>query len=203
MGAAEDEGVDAFGEEGLEVSAEHLVGDRILEEAFFDERHEQGAGGAVDFRGGFEFQDRFLVGSAGDGRAGADDADGFVFCGVHGGIGSGEDDADDGDLEDLLHARDAEGRGGVAGDNDHFRAAVEKHVSDLDAVAFDSFPAFSTVGNAGGVADVEDVLVGQEAAQAGGDGEASDAGVEDANGRVGGEVSWHSGSGRLFRGISF
>ena len=132
-----------------------------------------------------------LVSAAGDGRPGANDADVFVFCGGDGGLGAGENHALHGDLENLLHARDAEGRGCVAGDDDHFRAAVEKHFSDLDAVAFHGFAAFSAVGNAGRVADVEDVFVGQESAEAGGDGEAPDAGIEDADGGVG-EVRGHS-----------
>ena len=203
MGAAEDEGVDALGEERVEVAAEHLVGDGILDQAFLDEGNEERAGSAVDCRAGFQGEDGFLVSAAGDGRAGADDADGFVFGRIDGGFGSGNDDADDGDFEDLFHAGDAEGRGGVAGDDDHFGASGEKKISDLDAVALDGFAAFSTVGNARGVADVEDVFVREEAAQAGGDGEASDAGVENADGLVVGGASWHSGSGKVFRWPSF
>ena len=41
VGAAEDEGVDAFGEQRFEVAREDLVGHRVVEQTFLDERNEK------------------------------------------------------------------------------------------------------------------------------------------------------------------
>ena len=86
-----------------------MVCNGIFEEALLDERNEQRAGGAVDFDRGIDGMDRVFVGTAGNGGAGADDADLFGFCGGDGGGGSRGDDALDGDIEKLLHHGHSEG----------------------------------------------------------------------------------------------
>ena len=181
MGATEDEGIDAPGEEWFEIAREDLVGHGVVEQTFLDEWNEQGAGGAVNLRGGVDVENGLLVSAAGNRRPRSNDADEFVFRGGNGGLGAGEDHALDGSPENLLHAGDSEGRGGVAGDDDDFGVFGEEEFAEFEAVALHSLAAFSAIRDAGGVADVEDFLGGQETAEAGGDGEAADAGIEDAN----------------------
>ena len=186
VSAAEDEGIDLVVEEGADVAGDDLVGDGVVEEALFYERHEEGAGCAEDFDIGGEDLDGAFVGTAGNGGSGSDDPDAAVFCDLDGGGGTGGDDALDGDFEDALHARDGEGGRGVAGDDDDFCAFGKEESADLDAVAFDGSAAFSAVGHAGGVTDVKDGFGGENFAKSGDDSEAADAGVKDANGVGGG-----------------
>lgn len=181
MGAAQNKGVDPLGEEWFEVALEHLVGDGILKQPLLDQRDKQGAGGAMDLGFGFDRADGVFVGAAGDRGSGADNADDLIFCGGDRGFGSRKNDTLDRNLEKLFHARDAQGGGGVAGDDDHLGALGEEEFANFHAVTLDSLAAFATVGNAGRIADVEDIFRRQEPPEAGGDGEAPDAGIKNAN----------------------
>lgn len=61
-------------------------------------------------------------------------------------------------------------------------------------VVADSFGTFAAVGDAGGIAKVEDGCAGEGAADGAGDGESADARIEDTDGKHGGERSGEWGA---------
>ena len=71
--------------------------------------------------------------------------------------------ADDGDGEGALDVFEGEGGGGVAGDDEEFCALVVEEPGAGDGVAGDGFAGLGAVGEAGGVAEVDVVGVGDEA----------------------------------------
>ena len=99
-------------------------------------------------------------------------------------MGSGLDYADDGDGEGLLDVFEGEGGGGVAGDDEEFGALFVEELCAGDGVAGDGLAGLGAVGEAGGVAEVDVVGAGDERQQGAEDGEAAEAGVEDADGGV-------------------
>ena len=106
----------------------------------------------------------------------------------------GPHDAEHVDAERRLHhpaPQRGQRRGGrrVAGDDEQLRAAREELLGDLQREGLELGPRALAVGEARGVAQVEEVLVGQRDEQLVQDGEAADAGVEDGDrpvARIGG-----------------
>ena len=78
-----------------------------------------------------------------------------------------------------------EGGGGVAGDDEEFGALFVEELCAGDGVAGDGLVGLGAVGETGGVAEVDVVGVGDERQQGAEDGEAAEAGVEDAYGGLG------------------
>ena len=72
-------------------------------------------------------------------------------------------------------------RSSVAGDNNRFCIFLHQHFSNLEAIAFYCAGAFSAVGNACRVAEIEYFFARQEIAQRLHDGETANAGIEDAD----------------------
>ena len=94
---------------------------------------------------------------------------------MQGGLGSGFDYADDGDGESALDVFEGEGGGGVAGDDEEFRALFVEELCAGDGVAGDGFAGLGAVGETGGVAEVEVLGVGDQGEQGTEDGEAAEA----------------------------
>ena len=97
-------------------------------------------------------------------------------------MGAGFDYADDGDGDGLLDVFEGEGGGGVAGDDEEVGALGLEELCALDGVAGDGLAGLGAVGETGGVAEVDVVRAGDEGEQRAEDGEAAEAGVEDADG---------------------
>ena len=106
-----------------------------------------------------------------------------------GGVGAGFNYAYHRDGKSALDVFEGEGGGGVAGDDQEFCALFVKELCAGDGVAGDGFAGFGAVGETGGVAEVDVVGVGDQREQGAEDGEAAEAGVEDAYGGVGCQVS--------------
>ena len=104
-------------------------------------------------------------------------------------LDAGVDDADDGDAEAALDVVEGEGGGGVAGDDEEVGALGFEEAGAFDGVAGDGALGFGAVGEAGGVAEVDVVRAGDEGQQGAEDGEAAEAGVEDADGGAGAAAS--------------
>lgn len=160
VGASEQEGVRlerggaGLMEELREIDAEDLAGDGVVDPAFFNEWNEQGAGllnGAE-----ISFGTGGGVSVAFDGGGGGDDHD-IAGAGVGlGGVGSCFDDAEDGHGDGGADIVECERRSGVAGDDEEFGALVEEEFGGGDSVAGDGFTGFCAVGQARGVAEVEE-----------------------------------------------
>jgi hypothetical protein len=82
----------------------------------------------------------------------------------------------------LLDVFEGEGGCGVAGDDEKIGALFVEEPGAGDGVAGDGFAGLGAVGQTGGVAQVDVVGVGDEEKQRAEDGEAAEAGVEDAYG---------------------
>jgi hypothetical protein len=73
------------------------------------------------------------------------------------------------------------GRGGVAGDHQQLDAALDQQARRLDRVAGDRLGAFGAIGQARGVAEIQQRFGRQTVAQRTQDGQAADTAVEDAD----------------------
>ena len=114
---------------------------------------------------------------------GADDADAAVAGGGDRAAHRGQDHLDDGHVVALAGIAQARRRRRVAGDHQRLDAAVDQVVADGQRVRADLGNGERTVGAVGGVADVDDVLVGQLVDDRARDRQSADAGVEDPDGR--------------------
>jgi len=99
-----------------------------------------------------------------------------------GGSGAGFDYPDDGDGDGLLDVFEGQGGGGVAGYDEEVGALFVEKLCAGDGVAGDGFAGFGAVGQARSVAEVDVVGAWDEGEQRAEDGEAAEAGVEDADG---------------------
>lgn len=138
---------------------------------------------------------------AADGAAGAEDGDDAGLGLAHGEGGDGFDDADDGDGEGVAHGVFAVCGGGVAGEDEGLDALGGEEVGAAERVAAHGVGAFVAVGDAGGVAEVDEALTGQGGAQRAQDGEAADAAVKDADGEGGGRGGGRGGGERGGLGV--
>ena len=170
--AAEDHGVHVSAVKRRAVGADG-VDDGLGEgKAALDDRREVGRRDLGDGQLAVLARERAQVGAAFDGRERREDAHAPRVGDRGGDLGLGLDHGDD------LHARSAArlargvepgARGGVAGDHDQLRAALEQEARvPLDAFR-EVVQAARAVGEAGVVAEVEVVLLGQrdEAARGG------------------------------------
>ena len=133
---------------------------------------------SVDLRRGGE---RVVVGQRLGGGAGADHADPAVAGGGDRTPGGGEDHLDDGYVVPLAGVAEHRGAGGVAGDDQRLDALVDQVVEALEGVLADLADRLGAVGLAGGVAEVDDRLVGQLVDHRPGHGEPAEPRVEDAD----------------------
>ena len=193
VGAAEEEGVDVALEHRREVLFEHELQRGVVEPALLDEGHEQGSGLGVDLEVGTAQSQVVLVGVAFDGALGANDADALAVRRGHGGGDAGLQDAKDGNAEGGAQGVQSVGGGGVAGDDDSFDALMDEELGVFECETADGLGRFGAVGDAGGVAKVNDRLVWEQFTQGANDGQTADAGVEDAKGGVGGGGGRHGG----------
>ena len=92
------------------------------------------------------------------------------------------DDSDDGDGEGGLDIWQGESGGGVAGDDEEVCPLLVEEFCAGDGVSGDGLLGLGAVGEAGGVAEVDVVGCGDEGEQGAENGEAAEAGVEDADG---------------------
>ena len=185
MRAAEHQRIYPRLHEPVEITRDHLVRHRVVEPSLLDQWHEQRAGLARHGDLILQRMDRPLIRAAVDRCTCSDHPDSAVARRSDRSPRARLDHTHDGHIEKRLHLRNAERRGGVAGDHDHLRAFRQQQPADLHAVAFDGLGAPPAVGHARGVADVEDVLRRQQLAQRRGDCEPADAGVEDTDGARG------------------
>ena len=148
-----------------------------------DELHEPRAGlgrqGDVGCR-----RERVLVGQRVGRRAGADDADAAAAGGGDGPAGGGQDHLDHGYVVPLAGVAEHRGAGRVAGDDEGLDALVDEVVEALEGVLADLGDRLGAVGLARGVAEVDHCLVGQLVHHGPGDGEPTEARVEDPDRRV-------------------
>jgi hypothetical protein len=75
----------------------------------------------------------------------------------------------------VLDVFEGEGGGGVAGDDEEFCSLFVKEPGARDGVAGDGFAGLGTVGETGGVAEVDVVRMGEEWKEGAEDGEAAEA----------------------------
>ena len=137
---------------------------------------------------------------------GADHPDAPGAGGRHRATDGRQDHLDDGHVVAFPGIAQAGRRRGVAGDHERLDAAVHQVVADGQRVRADLGDGQRTVRSVGGVADVDDVLVGQLVDDRARDRQPADAGVEDADRReaIAHEVRAPAAAGLLARpGLAF
>ena len=187
VGAAEHEGVGVqalgrgFGAEFFEVNTYDLLGHGMIGPAFFDEGDKKRAGflesaKAMGLAGGG-------VGVALNGGIGGDDENVAGLRRPVCGLGTGLDDAEDGDRDGFFDVVEREGAGGVAGDDEVVGALfLNQETRALGGIAGDGAAGLGAIGKARGIADESVVCLGGESYEGAQDGEAAEAGIEDADG---------------------
>ena len=153
-----------------------------VELATLDELDEPRACQRDEIGGGRRLGDRLLVGAGVDRPHGADDPDPTGLGRLDQCPHARFDHPDDRDVERLLQRVEGRGRGGVAGD-DHGLHPTPGHqlMGDLVGERLDLDEIARAVGVAPGVAEVDELLVGQQVDECPGDGQAAEAGVEHAD----------------------
>ena len=180
VGAAEDQGVDAVGDQRVEVAVGHVEQLVAAGHALLDEVDEPRTGlrEELHVRRGSEG----VVVGLGLGRgAGADHADPAGMAGGDGPPGGRIDHLDHRDVVPLAGVAKHRGARAVAGDDQGLDAFGDEVVEALEGVLADLPDRLGSVGLPGGVTDVEDRLVGQLVDHRTGHGESTEARVEDSD----------------------
>ncbi len=125
-----------------------------------------------------------VVGERLGGRAGADHADPAGGAGGDRAPGGREDHLDHGHVVAFPRIAQHRGTGGVAGDHQRLDPLVDEVVEALEGVLADLTDRLGTVGLTRGVAEVHDRLVGQLVDHGPGDGQTTEARVEDPDRRI-------------------
>jgi hypothetical protein len=171
---SEDQGVHP----GLDQRAEVVAGDREqllspgdtpldeLDEPGADARHQLHVGGGGE---------SVVIGHRLGRGVGADDPDPARVAGGHRAPGGGVDHLDHRDVVPLAGVAQDRSAGGVAGDDECLDAPVDQVVEALEGVLPHLADRLGAVGLAGGVAEVEDRLVGQLVEHGTGHGEPTEA----------------------------
>ena len=182
VGTAEQEHIGGFkfiGEGFFEINVGHLFGHRVVDPAFLYQWHKDGAGFLLCLHTA-----RFKsvqISMAADSGFGANDDDFLVRTLAGSAICARFDYAynrDTGRLSDLVQGQSG---GCVAGDYQCLRALLLEIVGCADGIAGYGFSGLRAVGQAGGIAEVEVVGIGDEAKQSFEDSQATEAGVENAD----------------------
>ena len=125
------------------------------------------------------------VGIAVDGGVGRDNADSVVFSGLQSSFRTGGNDVQYGHiacfLADFLSGN---GSDGVARDDECFDIVFQQEIDNLHGEGLDGGTGFGAVGNACGVAEIDDVFHRQAFHQGADVGQAADAGIEYADGAL-------------------
>ena len=183
VGAPQDQSVHPGGSDGGEIFRcdgldDHIAGPGA---AILHQRHEQraGAGGQRHIR---VFRpDHPVIGPGADGGGGGDNADPSVFCHLRRSLGGGEHHAEDGQVGLGPQVVQRDGGHGAAGDDNGLQVKAAQEVDILHGIATDDLPGAGAVGHPSGVAEVDDVFVGQQCRQTAHGGQAAEAGIKHAD----------------------
>ena len=184
VGAAEDQGVDLLLQQRVEVLVRRgeQVGPGGL--ARLHELDEARAGPRDQARGRWRGRERVVVRLRLGGRARADHADPATAGGGDGAARGGEDHLDHRHVVPLTCVTEHRGARGVARDDQGLHALVDEVVEALEGVLAHLAERLHAVGLACRVTQVEHRLVRQLVDHGPSHGEPTEAGVEDADGRV-------------------
>ena len=179
--AAEDEVFDLLaGEDVVHLRGDLEVDVVLIEVAAVHEGGEQGRTLADDLAIGIAVVDQLGVLAGGDRELGGDQADSVEFLAddVLGGLFHDADDAVvEAGTEPVRHRGD-----GVAGDGGALDAVIAEELKHVLAQLKDLVGSLVAVGAVGAVAEVDDILTGQDALQLAHDGQSADAGVHHTDG---------------------
>src|SRR5580704_12168928 len=151
----------------------------MVDPAFLHQRHKDGACFFFClYSARFESVE---ISMAADGSFGADDDDLLVMTLAGSPLRPGLDHAHNRNRCCTGYIVQCQRRGGVAGDYERLRALLLEIMRGSDRVSGDSFRGLRTVGEAGSIAEVEVVSIGDETKQSFEDSEAAKAGVENAD----------------------
>lgn len=113
-----------------------------------------------------------------------DDAHPFIACGSGCRPGGGFDDAGIGHGQPVGEGGIDHRAGSAAGGDDELHIPVPEEAQVLGRIAVDDLPAAGAVGNPAHIAEVDDVLAGEQTAQLPHHREPAHAGIKDADGSL-------------------
>src|SRR4029077_2028358 len=192
--ASQDESIDILCKQGFEIAIDYLIGDWIVEHSLLDQWHQERARLAEDFSLPVQGADGAFIGSAGNRCARSNHADAAVLSEAQSGFRARGNYPLHGNLEEFLHARHGQGGGSSASNDDDLCLFCEEQASNFNAVTLNGSPAFASIRDAGGIADIKNRFGGEEFLQRSRHGQASDSRIEHTDGiktRVGRSVGVH------------
>ena len=185
VGTTQHQRVDVVCQKRLEIFAHGQAGDFVIEPALFYQWHKQGRGLRAHQRVVVLRMDGACIGVAVDGSVGCDNADSVVFGGLQSGFRSGGNDVQYGHiacfLADFLSGN---GGNGVARNDECLDIVFQQEIDNLHGEGFDGGAGFGAVGNACGIAKIDDVFHRQAFHQGADVGQAADAGIKYADGAL-------------------
>ena len=180
MGAAQDEGVDPRGTQRLQILPGHRLDDRITgaEAPVLHQRHKQRAGLDIHLNGAVQRRQTALIGPGAHGCRRGDQAHPLISGRRGGRRAGGLHHTENGDIVLGRQHRQSVGRYGAAGHQQRFHIKAPQEMYILPGVAQQYFRRAPAVGDTGRVAEVYNVLRGEDAAYLPHGGQSAGAGVE-------------------------
>ena len=183
MGAAQDKdvGIMGLGRKGVrQIDLRDLDRHRMIDPSFLNKRNKERTG-FLSYNNISSFQ-RAAIGVAGGGSFRAYHDDLAIKAGRGRGLGAGFDYANDLDVRSSFDFLEGKGRSGIAGDDEKLGAMRLEMANGSHRVMGDGGGRLGPVGQAGCVAEIEIVGVGNAMKKRGKNREPAHARVEDANG---------------------
>ena len=184
MGASQQKSVRRILLDVVEVDIENGPGDGAVGDSFLRHRDKQGACDTLHDDGRILGMNSAAVGVAVDRGAGSGNGDPAGRSGKHRAdsrIQYAENVSFRITAAECIH-RDCGDR--IAGGDDHFYSASEQKFRVLSGKPADRIDRFVPVRNAGGVAEIQDVFIGQGAVDRRNDGQSAESGIENPDGSV-------------------
>ena len=182
MRAAQNQGVDFVGQKRFQVFAHRQPRDFVVEPAFFHQRHEQRCGLRQDARVGIVGVDGTGIGIAVHCGVGGNNADVVVARGGQCSLRPGFNHAQHRHVAGhLLHFGSGNGGNCIAGNHQGFDLVLQQEIDNLQRKIFNRVARLHTVRHARGVAEIDNVFIGQAFHQCTDDGEAAHAGIENTD----------------------
>ncbi len=178
MRASEQQGIDPFFDQRLEVCLQNLPRRRVRKPVFLDQRNQQGRSLAVDHQPSAALSQRVLIRMGTDRPASRDDANSNRVGTSQRGFHAGFDHPEDRHAVLFKQARQGVGGGRVAGHDDGFYPAGNEELHVLIGKLADGFRAFRAIRQACGIAEIQNVFGGQQLLDGAHDGEATNARIE-------------------------
>src|SRR5258705_1758108 len=182
--AAENQRVDTALLETLKIGFSRHLDDFVIRPTFFDQRHEEWTGAAVNLDGAVRGLESVSISAALNRCLGADHAHLFIFRALDRAPHAGLDHADHRDRQALSQLAQGDGRRSVACDNHDLDTLFNEKFAVLVGIAQHGLDGFRAVGRARRITEIDRIFPRQRLDNLMQHLETADAGIKHADGAV-------------------